>query len=195
MRYLTIAVAIVLGLAVLRPADVAAKGPNSGNNSNSGNSGNSGMNNNSNWNNSNWKWNSHPYYHDYDYYYYSAQRPIFENPLFSGLPIKIVNPASNNVTLNYTLNGTIYPIPPGFSQTLVADRLWTIQFSRGAGFGDARYGLESGLYTFGSSDHGWELYHKPLVDSVPLGGSLNPTPPQSAPINPSPGAATVPQPH
>ncbi len=155
------------------------------------------MNYNSNWNNSNWKWNSHPYYYnDYDYYYYSAQRPIFENPLFSGLPIKIVNPASNSVTLNYTLNGTVYPIPPGYSQTLVADRLWTIQFSRGAGFGDARYGLESGLYTFGNSDHGWELYRTALVDSAPVGGSLNPTPPQSAPVNPPPGPATaVPLPH
>ncbi|MGA2798817.1 MAG: hypothetical protein ABSE63_14650, partial [Thermoguttaceae bacterium] len=118
--------------------------------------------------------------------------PIYENPIFSGLPIKIVNPASSGVTLSYSLNGAVYSIPPGFSQTLVADRLWTIQFSRGAGFGDAQYGLDSGVYTFGSSDHGWELYHSALVDSAPLGGSLNPTPLQSAPVNnPLPGAATV----
>jgi hypothetical protein len=160
------------------------------------NSNSSGMNKNSNWNNSNWNWNSwHPYYyHDYDYYYYSAQRPIYENPAFSGLPIKIVNPASSGVTLTYTLNGAAYSIPPGFSQTLVADRLWTIQFSRGAGFGDARYGLDSGVYTFGSSDHGWELYHAALVDSAPLGGSMNPMPSQSAPVNPPPGGATTIQP-
>jgi hypothetical protein len=99
------------------------------------------------------------------------------------------------VTLNYTLNGTVYPIPPGYSQTLVEDRPWTIQFSRGAGFGEARYGLESGVYTFGNSDHGWELYHKAMVESAPVEGLSNPTPPQSAPVNPPPGPATVPQPH
>ena len=47
---------------------------------------------------------------------YVVQRPILEN--FSGGPIKIVNPAKNGVTLNYTLDGNAFTIPPGYSQDI-----------------------------------------------------------------------------
>ena len=85
------------------------------------------------------------------------------------------------MTLSYTLNGVVYTIPPGYSQKLVEDRSWVVEFSRGGSFGQARYGLEPGVYVFGSSDHGWELYHKTVEDSAPLGGPTNPTPPDAAP--------------
>ena len=51
---------------------------------------------------------------------YVVQRPIAEG--FSGGPIKIVNPAENKVTLNYTLGGQAFSLPPGYSQELREDR-------------------------------------------------------------------------
>ena len=100
---------------------------------------------------------------NYGYYQpatpYVVQRPILENPTFSGLPIEITNPATSGATLSYVLNDVTYSIPPGYSQNLTLDRSWVISFSRGGNFGPARYGLEPGLYTFTNTDHGWELYH------------------------------------
>ena len=95
--------------------------------------------------------------------------PVLVSPLpeanFSGGAITITNPATNNVTLSYTLDGTAYTIPPGYSQELREDRAWVIQFSRGANLGQAEYGLQSGLYSFTSTDHGWELYRSELPTS------------------------------
>jgi len=91
---------------------------------------------------------------------YVVQRPIAAN--FSGGPITISNPATNTATLSYTLDGNAYTIPPGYSQELREDRSWVIQFSRGANLEQARYGIQSGLYTFTSTDHGWELYRSEL---------------------------------
>jgi hypothetical protein len=97
---------------------------------------------------------------------YVAARPVEADPLpeanFSGRPIKITNPAANRVTLSYTLDGTAYTIPPGYSQDFRDDRAWEIKFSRGANLAQAEYGLQSGLYSFTSTDHGWELYRSEL---------------------------------
>jgi hypothetical protein len=115
---------------------------------------------------------------------YVVQRPILEN--FSGDPIKIVNPAKNGVTLNYMLNGSAYTIPPGYSQDLREDRAWVIQFSRGENLDQARYGLQSGVYTFARADHGWELFRSELPQMVappaPIAAPTNP--PTTAPANP-----------
>jgi hypothetical protein len=97
---------------------------------------------------------------------YVVARPVVADPLpavnFSGRPIKITNPATNQAALNYTLDGTAYAIQPGYSQDFREDRAWEIKFSRGANLDQARYGLQSGLYTFTSTDHGWELYRSEL---------------------------------
>ena len=81
---------------------------------------------------------------------------------FSGGPITITNPATSKVTLSYTLDGTAYTIPPGYRQNLREDRAWVVQFSRGTNLGQARYSLQSGRYSFTSTDHGWELYRNEL---------------------------------
>ncbi|MGA2618315.1 MAG: hypothetical protein ABSF26_11945 [Thermoguttaceae bacterium] len=97
---------------------------------------------------------------------YTVERPVVAGPLpetnFSGGPIKITNPATNKVTVSYTLDGNAYTIPPGYDQDLREDRAWVIQFSRGANLERARYGLQSGLYSFTSTDNGWELYRSEL---------------------------------
>ena len=138
-----------------------------------------------------WYGNPYGYYGgNYGYYQpatpYVVQRPILENPVFSGLPIEITNPAASSATLSYVLNNTNYSIPPGYSQSLTLDRSWVISFSRGGNFGPARYGLEPGQYTFElTADHGWELYHGALAPP-----SVVPTPPNALPPNRTPSAAT-----
>ena len=87
---------------------------------------------------------------------YVVQRPILNN--FSGGRITIDNPATNKETVSYTLDGNAYTIPPGYSQDFSEDRAWVVQFSRGTNLDQARYGLQSGVYSFASTDHGWELY-------------------------------------
>jgi hypothetical protein len=138
-------------------------------------------------------WYGNPYGYRYggDYGYYEpagpyvVQRPILDNAIFSGLPIKITNPATSGVTLSYVLNGVTYSIPPGHSQNLTLDRSWVISFSRGGKFGTARYGLQPGLYTFEpTADHGWELFHGAIAQP-----SLVQTPSNTLPMNPTPFTA------
>jgi hypothetical protein len=114
---------------------------------------------------------------------YLVARPILD-------PILIVNPPENRATLNYTLNGARYSIPPGHSQELNDDRPWVIEFSRGGGFGQAQYTLQPGRYHFAGSPGGWELFGT----EPPAAG-----PPGLPPANPSlpgqgnqPPLATVP---
>jgi len=131
------------------------------------------------------------YGYPYGYYAgvtpYVVQRPIIADTTFSGLPITIVNPATNSMTLSYVLNGVTYSIPPGSSQDLTLDRSWVISFSRGGNFGEARYGLEPGVYTFSNTDHGWELFHAALAQP-----SVAPTLSNELPANPMPAATPMP---
>ena len=108
---------------------------------------------------------------------YVVQRPISEG--FSGGPIKIVNPAKSGATLNYTLDGNAFTIPPGHSQELREDRAWVIEFSRGANLDQVQYGLHTGVYKFTPTDHGMELYRSDFPQAVAL------QPPKDAPTNPS----------
>jgi hypothetical protein len=82
---------------------------------------------------------------------------------FSGGPITIINPATNTATPSYTLDGQAFTIAPGYGQNFHEDRAWVIRFSRGANRDEVQYPLHSGLYTFTSTDHGWELYHSKLL--------------------------------
>ncbi|MGO9114155.1 MAG: hypothetical protein ACLP9L_33495 [Thermoguttaceae bacterium] len=58
---------------------------------------------------------------NYGYYQpgtpYVVQRPILENPTFSGLPIEITNLATSGATLSYVLNNATYSIAPGCCQS------------------------------------------------------------------------------
>jgi len=138
-------------------------------------------------------WYGNPYGYGYggNYGYYQpaapyvVQRPVLENPIFSGLPIEITNPATSGVTLSYVLNDVTYSMAPGYGQNLTLDRSWVISFSRGGNFGPARYGLEPGLYTFElTADHGWELFHGAIAQP-----SVVQMPSNTLPMNPTPSAA------
>lgn len=123
---------------------------------------------------------------------YVVQRPILQN--FSGGPIKIDNPASNKETLSYTLDGNLYTIQPGYSQEFREDRAWVVQFSRGTNLDEARYGLQSGLYSFTSTDHGWELYRSEFPQTVAPQPSMVAPPPPTAALQPPMAAPTNPSP-
>lgn len=71
--------------------------------------------------------------------------------------ITLVNPAGSGASVTYTLNGFRYTMRPGQTQTITADRAWTIIFGRGSRFGSARYSLSAGTYIFGVTNRGWEL--------------------------------------
>jgi hypothetical protein len=83
-------------------------------------------------------------------------------PQFSGGPISIINPATNTATLSYSLGGDTFTIPPGYRQNFHEDRARAIRFSPGANRDEVQYRLHTGLYTFTSTEHGWELYHSKL---------------------------------
>lgn len=102
---------------------------------------------------------------------------VAPGPAYSGAPVTIVNPASNNTVLSYSLNGTPYTMQPGQSQQFAEDRAWTIEFSRGGNFGSARYGLFAGQYTFGPTERGWELFSGPIGTADSGGAMANPPPP------------------
>ena len=87
---------------------------------------------------------------------------------FSSGPISIVNPATNSATVAYSLGGSAFTIPPGYGQNFHEDRARVIRFSPGANRDEVQYRLHTGLYTFTSTDHGWELHHSNL--SLPLSG-------------------------
>ena len=76
----------------------------------------------------------------------------------SGGMIKLVCPATVAGPLTYSLNGHVYTIQAGYSQTFRDDREWTLEFKRGTEAGDvARYSLKAGTYTFVVGANGWEL--------------------------------------
>ena len=113
--------------------------------------------------------------------------------------IKLMFPQGATSELSYMLNGTVYSIKPGYVQTFVEDRIWTIEFLRaGHRSQQMRYQLKAGTYLFTFDQTGWDL--RQAVTSVPASQpstrivspqvvpsapSVTPTPPTPAPT-PSP---------
>jgi hypothetical protein len=84
--------------------------------------------------------------------YESASNPI---PVVAA-DIQLINPASNRVTLTYTLdNGGGQTLAAGYSAQI--NQLAVIEFDRGGGIGRARYSLTDGAYKFVASNGSWDL--------------------------------------
>jgi hypothetical protein len=105
-----------------------------------------------------------------------------EAPPAASDSIRIASPADAGAPLGYTLNEYSFEIKPGDHQDLTTDRTWVISFNRGGDFGDAEYTLDTGEYTFGPSDHGWELFHTSATDEA----TQSSAPESSLPKNPLP---------
>ena len=107
--------------------------------------------------------------------------------------IKLICPKAAGGPLTYSLNGHVYTIQPGYSQTFRDDRPWTLEFMRGGeGSEAARYSLKAGTYSFAVGTSGWEL-HQPgesLTNDLPpapLPDPASPTAPSAIPsLPPSP---------
>jgi hypothetical protein len=105
--------------------------------------------------------------------------------------IKLVCPKTAGGPLTYALNGLVYTIQPGYSQTFRDDRAWTLEFKRGGeGSEVARYALKAGVYNFAVGASGWELQqpgNAPNVDLPPAPlPEVTPPPPLSAIPGPPP---------
>ena len=101
--------------------------------------------------------------------------------------IKLMFPQGATSELSYMLNGTVYSIKPGYVQTFVEDRIWTIEFLRaGNRSQQMRYQLKAGTYLFVFDETGWDL--RQAVNSVPI---LKPSPNlASPPVVPSAPSVT-----
>lgn len=95
--------------------------------------------------------------------------------------IKLSCPKTAPGPLSYSLNGHVYTIQPGYSQTFPNDRAWTIEFKRGGDDSEvASYALSSGLYTFVAGAGGWDL-QQPGTTPTPA-AELPPAPLPPAPL-------------
>ncbi len=111
-------------------------------------------------------WNNYNYTQPYSSNYTPAYSnnieqnvlPVPSGQAFSGDPIEIRLAASTQGTVKYRLNQYPYTINAGQSQTINADRAWTVRFDRGGNRGIASYALRPGAYEFKVTDNGWELY-------------------------------------
>ncbi len=123
---------------------------------------------------------SRPYYgYNYGYstpsYGYSYSQPSYSydggyttgywqgaaaNPAATTEPIRsrVVNPADNQATLRYSVNGRQYSIRPGEQHDFTEPGPGVIEFDRGNNAGLAQYRLSGGVYTFAPTDRGWELF-------------------------------------
>lgn len=87
-----------------------------------------------------------------------------ENPLptLTHQPILILCGQEQVEGIQCTLRGgafeQTYHLRPGEQLRFKESRPWTIEFHRGGSFGEGRYRLIAGLYTFRGTEQGWELF-------------------------------------
>lgn len=87
------------------------------------------------------------------------QNPV---PQFTHRPIVILCGAEQPDGIQCTLRGgafeQTYHLQPGEQLRFKDSRGWTIEFPRGGSFGEGKYRLIAGLYTFRGTQNGWELF-------------------------------------
>jgi hypothetical protein len=76
-------------------------------------------------------------------------------------PITVLNPATNKAALSFVIGGQTYTLQAGESKDVDTTSGNEIQFDRGNG-DTARYTVSDGIYTFGVTTNGWELYRGKL---------------------------------
>ena len=109
----------------------------------------------------------------------------------TGATIKLVCPKTAGGPLSYSLNGNIYTIQPGYSQSFRDDRAWTLEFRQGGDGSEAvRYTLKPGTYNFAVGAKGWEL-RQPVIAPA---SDLPPAPIPELTTTPSPTPTPLPPP-
>lgn len=71
--------------------------------------------------------------------------------------LRLICPATHGSDIHYVVNNEDRVLRPGQSEHFLGRDLWIIQFHRGGEFGDAKYVLAAGSYTFTAGRRGWQL--------------------------------------
>lgn len=94
------------------------------------------------------------------YFYY----PSNPNQLYvdanapARITVVIANMAKDGRTVRYSVSGTDYAIPPGYSQLVIAFAGSIISYDRVDTAGTEMFTLTDGAYEFRASEQGWRLY-------------------------------------
>ncbi len=75
--------------------------------------------------------------------------------------IHVVNPAENQVSIGFAIDGEPYTLRPGQRLEFAQNAARAIQFDRGGQFGNGIYRLDSTVFTFTPTPRGWDLYQTP----------------------------------
>jgi len=106
-----------------------------------------------------------------------------------GRDIMLFNPAENGRDIQYSLNGSLYLIKPGGTQSFPNDRTWTFEMDSGTGQ-HLRYTLESRRYKFKSTSQGMGIFS--TLDQ-PAGTAASPASGSST-LSPAPTPVPAPTP-
>jgi hypothetical protein len=89
----------------------------------------------------------------------AADAPVATAPSLgpSASQVLIVNPAENQSTLAYSINGQSFTLKAGERHRLDGMPDMTIEFDRGLSGDPAKLPLTAGTYTFKATDKGWDL--------------------------------------
>lgn len=70
------------------------------------------------------------------------------------------NPAANDSSISYLVNGSTYTMQAGYQQPLASGTTWTVSFDPGNGFGSQSQTLGTGTYEFVVEGGAWALRKK-----------------------------------
>jgi hypothetical protein len=113
-----------------------------------------------------------PHYHHGPVVYVNPMAVYAVNPVPA--EIQLVNPATNQVALKYTLNGgPVQLLPAGTSVALHQESV--VGFDRGGASGWGRFGLTAGVYEFVPANGAWTLV-RDTTNSVATLDAANPIP-------------------
>ena len=94
----------------------------------------------------------------YLYYPSNPNQLYFDANAVTQINVLIANTAKDGRTIRYSISGTDYEIPPGYSRVLAAPAGSTISYDRGDKVGTEMFTLKDGTYEFRRSEQGWRFY-------------------------------------
>ena len=83
------------------------------------------------------------------------QARVAESPR---IHVRIANRAKDGRTIRYTVSGTPYEVPPGYTQVLTTPAGSILSFERGDSTVAERFLLAEGSYEFRQAEPGWRFY-------------------------------------
>ena len=94
----------------------------------------------------------------YLYYPSNPNQLYLDANAVAQINVQIANTAKDGRTIRYSVSGTDYEIPPGYSRLVVVPAGSTISYDRGDEVGTEMFTLTDGTYEFRTSERGWRFY-------------------------------------